>query len=96
LISSIDADIEQRYSEAQIPDLVANANPQVLEANTSPCRALSQTGGLFASGTLNCAFRCSIASNSGGLVFASSSADDDGREARGPAYFNAYSILGGY
>jgi hypothetical protein len=88
--------MEQRYSWAQIPDLVANAIPQVLEAETSRCAALSQTGGFFASKGGHCAFRCATASNEAGLVFASSSADETGRRSRGKHSINADVIRGGY
>ena len=92
----IDAEIAQRYSEAQIPDLVANANPQVLEAAKGPMWALSRNGGVFVLTDANCAFRSLTASNRRGLVFASSSADEPGTEARDHRTCTDYSRLGGH
>ena len=92
----IDSEMEQRYSEAQIPDLVANAIPQVLEAEKSRCEALSRTGGLSVFGYPNCAFGCAPASNSKVLIFASSSAASGAREVREVRNSNELGILGGY
>ena len=90
----IDAEIQQRYSEAQIPDLVANAIPQVLEAEMSR-QALSPTGGFFASGATKCAFRSTAASKSRELVFASSSADKGGSKAGGTLNYHRDGTIGG-
>src|SRR3954468_10633253 len=71
----IDAETRRRYSEAQIPDLVANAIPRFLEADASRCLALYRKRRICAFCPGKCSLRSFIASNQAGLVFASSSAD---------------------
>lgn len=88
----IDAENQQRYSEAQIPDLVANANPKVLEASSGRSRLLPQNR---RKGRCDCAVRPSSASNLTGLAFASSSADGRGRAVRGHCSFTQVSRVGG-
>src|SRR5579863_84005 len=97
LTSGIDAEMEQRYSEAQIPDLVAYAIPKVLEAVPSPCEGLSRTGRVSGQrGVSKCALRLHTASKQTGLIFASSSADKQGRAARGRCSFKPHNCIGGH
>ena len=93
----IDAETNQRYSEAQIPDLVAHAIPRILETEASRSPALSRIGRVVVFGRQgNCSLGPHTASNLPGLVFASSSAHGKGRVARGHRHCTPDGIFGGH
>ena len=96
LTCGIDEEMEQRYSEAQIPDLVAYANAKVLEATSGHGRLLPRTDRVRTVQTAVRPFRFHTASKSMGLAFASSSAGGQRMTGRGPGHCNQISSPGGH